>query len=343
MTRYGGGIKRSSQLTFRRRLLLVRLLLRGPATAEELIEAIQRELGTEGYPAAAQVALRHDIKALKTEYGCRITLRRDVGGYVLEDLGELALLDLSDEALEAFSFLDASFPPGAAIPELANVRQLLDQVLRLLPVERQEEQRRRRSAPRLQLPAQPESRVDPGVLRTVKRAINERRELRFLYWSTFDIDAPRQHRVAPYGIFFRPEGHTCLDATLLEVKPVGGETIHAAIDYRLDRIVPGSVKVLPTMLPPERIVPRFYSLRYHLLPVVARRRDVAAYFPNTQIEYHDDGSATVTATVTNLWQARQVLLRYGDACTVLSPPELIEMFRRTAQGLWEKYGSATEG
>ena len=51
MTRYGGGIKRSSQLTFRRRLLLVRLLLRGPATAEELIEAIQRELGTEGYPA----------------------------------------------------------------------------------------------------------------------------------------------------------------------------------------------------------------------------------------------------------------------------------------------------
>jgi len=223
------------------------------------------------------------------------------------------------------------------------VRQLLDQVLRLLPVERQEEQRRRRSAPRLQLPAQPESRVDPGVLRTVKRAINERRELRFLYWSTFDIDAPRQHRVAPYGIFFRPEGHTYLDATLLEVKPVGGETIHAAIDYRLDRIVPGSVRVLPTMLPPERIVPRFYPLRYHLLPVVARRRDVAAYFPNTQIEYHDDGSATVTATVTNLWQARQVLLRYGDACTVLSPPELIEMFRRTAQGLWENTGLQPKG
>lgn len=84
------------------------------------------------------------------------------------------------------------------------------------------------------------------------------------------------------------------------MKPAGGETIHAAIDYRLDRIVPGSVKVLPTMLPPERVVPRFYPLRYHLLPVVARRRDVAAYFPNTQIEYHDDGSATVTTTVTNL-------------------------------------------
>jgi hypothetical protein len=167
--------------------------------------------------------------------------------------------------------------------------------------------------------------------------------LSFSYWSTFDTEAPRRHRVAPYGLFFRPEGHAYLDATLLEVTPAKSETIHAAIDYRLDRIVVGTVAVLPTMLPPRRPRPRAYTLRYRLLPVVARRRDVAAYFPDTHITYHDDGSATVTATVTNLWQTRQILLRYGDACEVLEPPELIALFRATVAGLTALYGNGEGG
>lgn len=97
--------------------------------------------------------------------------------------------------------------------------------------------------------------------------------------------------------------------------------------------------MLPQIFPPQRIAPPTYHLRYRLLPVVARRRDIAVYFPNTQIEYHNDGSAIVTATVTNLWQARQVLLRYGTACVVLEPTELIELFRMTAQGLAAMYGN----
>ena len=138
-----------------------------------------------------------------------------------------------------------------------------------------------------------------------------------------------------------PEGHAYLDATLLEATPSRGETLHAAIDYLLDRIVAGTAVVLPTMLPAQRLQPRAYTLRYHLLPVVARRRDVAAYFPNTQITYDEDGGATITATVTNLWRTRQILLRYGDACEVLDPPELIDLFRKTAQGLANMYGADT--
>ncbi len=337
MTRRTGGTKRSSQLTFRRRLLLVRLLLRAPASGDELIAAVQRELGDEGYPPAAQAALKHDLDALKAEYGCQITYRREFGHYELHDLGELALLDLPDAALEALAFLDASFPAGTALPELTNVRALLDQVLRLLPASRQEQHQRHKAAARLSLPGRGSGRIDPGVLATVKRAIDERRELAFRYLSTFDTTTPRRHRVAPYGIFVRPEGHVYLDATLLDVQPRGGETIDAAIDYRLDRIVPGSAEVLPAMLPPVRRQPKPYTLRYRLHPVVARRRDVATYFPDTRIDYHDDGSATVTATVTNLWQARQILLRYGDACTVEEPEELIALFRKTAAGLARLY------
>src|SRR5262245_57455102 len=191
---------------------------------------------------------------------------------------------------------------------------------------------------RLRLPVTTSGRIDATVLASVKRAIAERRELTFSYWSTFDVDAPRRHRVAPYGIFFRPEGHGYLDATLLEVIPAGSETIHAVVDYRLNRIVPGTAKLLPRVLPPSRPHPRTYVLRYDLLPALAGRRYIVSYNPNTQIAYHDDGSSTITATVTNLWQTRQILLRYGTACEVLGPPELVALFRQTAVGLVAIYG-----
>jgi predicted DNA-binding transcriptional regulator YafY len=339
MNKNTGGTKRSSWLTFRRRLLIVRLLLRGPAGSTDLIAAVQTELGDEGYPPAAAAALKHDLDSLKAEYGCQILFQRERGVYVLQDLGELALLDVPHECMEALAFLDASFPAGSALPEQAHVRALLDRVLRLLPASRREQHQQYRTSMRLNL-ADGRGRIDSGVLAAVKRAIDERREIMFSYWSTADTDAPRRHRVAPYGVFFRPEGHAYLDATLLEATPTRGEPLHAAIDYRLDRIVAGTVTVLPAMLSPQRLQPRAYLLRYTLLPIVARRRDVAAYFPDTVITYHDDGSATVTAAVTNLWQTRQILLRYGDACQVLDPPELITLFEQTVRGLAQLYPHA---
>jgi predicted DNA-binding transcriptional regulator YafY len=337
-----GGTKRSSWLAFRRRLILVRTLLRGPAGHADLIAAVQTELGAQGYPDAAAAALKHDLDALKREYGCRITFERAASRYVLDDLGDLALLDLPADCLEALAFLDASFPPGAALPEHSNVRALLDQVIRLLPGERQHQYQQQRRGMRLHLSPGRTETLDPTVLERIKRAIAGRQEVTFQYWSSVDQTAPRTHRVAPYAIFFRPEGHGYLDATLLEVTPAGREPRYAAIDYRLDRIVPGTVQVLPTMLPPARPHPHTYTLRYRLLPVVARRRDVAAYFPETQMTYHDDGSATITARVTNLWQTRQILLRYGDACTVLEPPELVDLFRATSRGLARIYDSQPE-
>jgi hypothetical protein len=340
MTNQGGGTKRSSWLTFRRRLLLVRTLLRAPATSAELVATINAELGEQGYPEAATAALKHDFDALKGEYGCSITYDRPSRHYTLADLGELALLDLPDPCMEALAFLEASFPEGSGLPEHANLRELLERVVLLLPPARQAQHRRRRSTIRLGV-GRGAGRIDPDALAIVKYAVEERRELAFDYLSTFDTDTPRRHRVAPYGITFRPEGHGYLDATVLEVTPTGGEVVHAAIDYRLDRIVPGTIALLPTVLPPIRPSPPSYQLRYTLVPQVARRRDVATYFPNTVITYHDDGGATVTAATTNLWQARQILLRYGDACLVHEPPELVALFRKTCEGLNRLYRNPT--
>ncbi len=336
MARRSGGIKRSSWVTFRRRLFLVRQLLRAPASAEELITKVQTELGENGYPANAAAALKHDLDSLKGEYDCRIVYRRDQGKYVIVNLGELALLDLPPQSLEALALLDASYPAGTGNSVHTHIRALLDQVIQMLPNHAQMQLQSRHGTARQRMRS---GRIDANVLATVRQAIEERRELAFRYWGLNDGEAPRRHRVAPYGIFFRNDGHTYLDATLLEVQPPGSEYLFVALDYRLDRIVPGTAQVLPTPLPPERPKARTWTLRYRLHPEVACGEDVAALFPDTHIEYGNDGSALVTATIFNLSIARDVLLRYGDRCRVIDPPELIDMIRETVDAMGSLYGS----
>lgn len=97
-------------LVFRRRLVLIRTLLRGPLTCDELIAAVNQEMQGEAYVGDVASALKHDLDALKDEYGCRIAYRRQSKRYTLEDLGELALLDLPDACLAALAFLEQSFP-----------------------------------------------------------------------------------------------------------------------------------------------------------------------------------------------------------------------------------------
>src|SRR4051794_28917892 len=128
MSSRSGGTKRSSWFTFKRRLLLIRLLLREPMRSGDLIAAVRMTLGEEGYPEAAASALKHDFDALKSEYGCRINYQRSTGCYALGDLGELALLDLPDNCMEALAFLESSFPAGAGLPEHSGIRELLERI-----------------------------------------------------------------------------------------------------------------------------------------------------------------------------------------------------------------------
>jgi CRISPR-associated protein (TIGR02710 family) len=46
----------------------------------------------------------------------------------------------------------------------------------------------------------------------------------------------------------------------------------------------------------------------------------------------------VEACITDLWYARNVLLRYREHCRVLEPPELVTLMRETAASLGQSYG-----
>lgn len=343
MTRRSGGAKRSSWHTYRRRMTIVRLLLRHARSRDDLIKAVRMELGEEAYPEAQEAAFKHDLDKLKEEYNCQIVFKRKEGVYELQDLGELALLDLSDTVLDALKIIEQL---GKLLPGSINLSIFTDQIIRLLPPSRRDALLDRSSV-LIKTQGQSHSPPEPSVIDKIRRAIRQRQELEFDY-TGLNSDEPAHYRVQPYGILIRPEGHIYLDANRVSVTPSHAlpktRNLSPVQEFRLDRIVADSIRMLPNKLPAERVGLQKYRIKYKLSKEVARRRDVASYFPETVFDYHSDGSATVTATVTNLWQTRQVLLRYGHVCTVLEPPELVEMFRETARGLYDIYlaGEQTE-
>lgn len=337
MKEHISGRRRSSKQTFRRRIVIFRTLFSQPSTAEELIHAVNVELAQDGYPAAATMALKHDLDALKREFGCEISFDRNLKTYTLHSVGDFAILDLSRESLEALAFLETNFPEDNMLSAFINVQKLLRQVRMLLP---QSVTANIPSIFKLHNPIRPNKAFDNQTLRTVKRAIENNQQLRFMYMSNFELKEARRHTVAPYGLFMR-DGHMYLDAVLMSVEPTGHALPLTSVEYRLERIVKKSAQLLPVMNPPERPPQPRYHLVYKLDPVVARRRDLATFFNDSHIEYHDDGSAIITAVVDNLWTTRQVLMRYGGTCEVLSPPELVAMFRDTITQMAHKYNMTT--
>jgi predicted DNA-binding transcriptional regulator YafY len=325
-----GGDKRSSWLTFQRRLFVVRRLIRGPAHGAELIALARAAFDDAIYPPDAAAALRHDLAALRVEFGCDIGYS-PASGYTLAHPGRLALLDLPDAELESLAFLLDTFA-DSPLPNGAQVAALLNRIIALLPEDRQQQLRRSAPYPRVDQPATSDSAA--RMLKTLKRAVR-RRMVVFEYRASLRPGAdPARHRVAPYDLIYR-DGHTYLDAYCHECSIP--ELANRYNLYRIDRIVAETLKLLPDQLPPGRMPRHRIGLAYQLSPQVAWLRDIARWFPDSEVTYADDGSALIRARTSDLWQARQILLRYREHCRVLEPPELIEMIRDTLRRMGQVY------
>lgn len=329
------GIKRSSVMKVQRQLILLRCLCREPLMADALIAQVNSYM-LDAYPAAAREALRHDLRALRDVFGCVIDYSASVG-YTLVSIGELALLDLSPDEIGALRFLGAICTSTQThLPEYQQVQRLLTHIIDLLPLERRSELNEGEPILQLAGPQTPYAH-DGTTLRLIRRALGLRREVCFHYEPSLR-PVEEAHRVCPVNLFTR-DSHLYLLAYCLEGPLAMEERVGGYVDYRVDYIVPGSVRILSRVLPPGLPTRPSWTICYELAPEVARKGRVAHWFANTQIEYRADGSALVTATVHNLWQTRQILLRYLDNCRVLEPPELVTMMRETAQKLGATYAS----
>ena len=332
------GDKRSSWATFRRRLIVVRRLLHSPATVQDLVNAAEAEQGNDAYPPAAALAVKHDIQSLRDEFGCQIRYQRRERIYRMEDLGDLALLDLPDAGLEALAVLDATFPEQAPVSGNDQIRLLIGQIYGLLPRARREALGRQLTLPRVSWDASSTEVLDQPTLHAVQQAVSLRRLLTFEYHSNYDPDdRPLSYTVAPYVLYFR-DAHTYLDSTVMRAPSEHAQLYLRAVQFRMDRFVPKSARMSHEPMPDERPPQPVYELVYVLAAAVARNRDLPHWFPNTTITYRNDGSALVRARITNLWQARQILMRYIEHCQVLEPPELVAMFQQTARNMAATYG-----
>jgi predicted DNA-binding transcriptional regulator YafY len=312
-------------------LFLVRQLIRGSATTAELIAAARSAFDDEIYPSDAETALRRDLLQLREEFECEITRGRD-GRYTLGAPGHLALLDLPDAELDALAFLLNNIA-ASALPNARHVAALLRRVLTLLPEQRRRDLGSSATNPHLDRP-QPLAGGDGETLRRLTSAL-ARHEVFFVYHSPLNPGLS-EHRVAPYELAYR-DGFTYLEGFCLECRdetaPLEGRYVY----YRLDRIVPGTLRRLPQRLAPLRPARPIYRVRYWLSPELARRRDIALWFAESQVDFHDDGAAVVEGQTTDLWLARQVLLRYREHCRVLEPPELVAMMRASITQMAERY------
>lgn len=334
------GRRGSSHWATQRRLVLLVRLLRGPAGAEELLEAVRQALGSEAYADSPIRALEYDLHCLREEWGVELRYLRSQRRYCL-GAPPFPLLDLPDEDLKTLAFLYHNFPLTA--PHGNEVRALLDRLIGLLPQERRRQVLRLRTIPELELEALDREEVSPDVWSAVEEAVVRRQQLAFLYRPARREAEALEHRhvVEPYEVEFQ-DGHYYLEGYCLRTSAGSEERSNVGtLRYRLSRIVPGTAEVLPARIPPGRRPACTYNLRYLLGPEIARG-GVTPRFPETQVTLLPDGSAEVEARTSNLWRARQILLRYGEHCYVLEPEELVEMMRETVARMARRYGLPAE-
>ncbi len=143
-------------------------------------------------------------------------------------------------------------------------------------------------------------------------------------------DEPVWHdHTEPYELEYR-DGHWYYTAYVRDP--------NTFIDYRVDRIRPGSLrKDHKHFFPGSRHRPGV-KITYWVSPMLARHNSLSARLRDQQVTMlENDQGAIVEGYARSLWWARRLLLGYGEQVKALEPPQLVEMMRETAQTMSRLY------
>lgn len=335
-----GGRRESHWLVMRRCLAIVRRLVRGPASGPELIAFVRDHVWSDAYsydPQAARLAFKRDRQYLSNELDVAWIYDRAGQCYTLTSLGQLAVLDLSDERLAALNVL-LSTSEVYDSPHLP-VKPLLDFIVDLLPDERKRALAHQARVMRVEVRQLDEAEISDRVWWAVDRASTQQRELAFNYYSPQQSDGlPRYRVVAPLELRFQ-RGHWYLLCWELHWRSHLGSG--SQLTYRRLRLQyiadDDRLEILPRKIAQaQRKLPR-YVVHYLLKPPVARG-DISRHFDEMTVESKPDGWAEVRGTCDDEWEAVRTLLGYGENCVVLGGPEVLRLMRRRVQGMAANYG-----
>jgi len=335
------GQRESDWLVVRRCLAIMRRALRGPATWQELLQAVVAQEGADAYGSGAASTQRRrlekDLERIRSHLGLDLRFDRDLGGYVVGDVA-IPLLDLPDDDLGTIAWLAQTFTPDS--PQHREVQGLLQRLEKALARERREEIERRHTALVLDLGRRDHDDIPTAVWNGLTRALVARRRIEFTYRSPQQDDqTPRRHVVDPYERYFdTARGHYYLRGWCYYSEgPRGVRPQNRYFDYRLGRIA--DLQLRPEKLPPFPPPAPQYAVEYELSPRVARfgvsrQRGIEV----TGVEMRPDGSALVHGHTHDPFLAVQALLHYGPNCRVLGGPEVLERMRSTVREMGEMYG-----
>ncbi len=326
----------NTERSFRRRVRILSLLDKCPHSYDDIIAALDREHllsydaqeDNEKIQNQQKYQFRNDLRVLK-QSGCEITCNRRNKAYIWHNspFG----LSFAATELNTLSLLRDMFR-DSAIPHAEDIRAFLTSLMDLLPEDQQKIVKDQRIAFSIDLRETTDYRnFDQETLRQIEMAIQRNQQLEFTYCS-LSKGQERRHVIEPQPLIFK-DGHVYLRGLHVE--------INKELTFRLDYIVPGSATMLHNRNSNNRPFAPTYQLRYWLGPAIARH-SVSEHFPGQEVERHPDGSATVTARITDLFEARRIVLGYGFNCVVYGPPELVEQMRRVRDHFVENYSTGEE-
>jgi predicted DNA-binding transcriptional regulator YafY len=307
----------------RRRKAILALLHRGPHGRDEIIAALDRDQlflydqmeDPDVIATKQKYQFRRDLKTLRLHY--QITFDNKDKRYSL--LETPFGFSLDQKQLAAFAMVLDTFH-GKTIPYAHDIQDLFSLLMSRLPDDQQKAILEQRRALHIDVSEQTDySTLDSSTLNEIEKAIVRGQQLAFTYRS------PRTGNDVRHALEAQPlqykDGHVYLYGWSIDYQK--------ELRFRLDYILPGTAKMLPKKVERTRPPQPTYLLRYHLTPRIARN-GVSKRFPAQEIEPHPDGSATITAHIDDLFEARQILLRYGENCIVESPPELLTLLQPVA-------------
>ncbi len=326
----------NAERSFRRRITLLSLLHLCPQRYNDIIAALDREHllsydaqeDNEIIKKQQKYQFRNDLRALKL-CGYTIACNRRNKYYTWHN----SPFGLSFDAvqLNTLSLLHDMFR-DAKIPHADDIRAFLTSLVALLPEDQQKIVKDQRLAFSIDLRETTDYRnFDQETLRQIEMAIECSQQLEFTYCSP-SKGQERRHIIEPQPLTFK-DGHVYLRGRHVEM--------NRELTFRLDYIVPGSAKMLHNKNVNNRPFTPTYQLRYWLGPAIARH-SVSEHFAGQEVERHADGSATITARITDLFEARRIVLSYGFNCVVYEPPELVVQMRQVRDHFNKNYSTGGE-
>jgi len=322
-------------------LSILRRLVRGPADRDTLIAHVCVDYDVSAYGDLTKAELKrfeNDIARLR-DWGVEIVVQAG-NEYYLRGYGTFSPVALREDELDALAFLTETFAPGA--PNADAVQQLVQRIADWLPDSQHDSISARRQRWRVDLRRVDTDDIQPALQEAIEQAISQRRLLRFDYRSPGQKDrVARRHTVQPAKIYFdTTRRHLYLDAYWLTSEgPYGPVKQQRWQNFRLGRIAPESIELLPEkfgLIEPKR--PR-HQLEYWLAPEIARLREISRHFDDLQVHETDTaGWVRVTATTDDLFRATRLLLNYAHNCKLVGGNEARQQMIALIEAMARLYG-----